>query len=434
MLTSPCVSKTKKSKSILIVDDEELFRESVVAGAAQADPSWVLRSAENGEVALRMLLEEEADLLVTDLHMPVLDGFQLLAAVRQHDLAPHVIVVSAHANVESQARLAHLGSLTCISKPVPLPQLFQGFERALSGPRSTVDGLTLAGFCQLLELERHTCLLRAWLDERIGDLVFHRGELIDARLGTTTGRAAALEILTWREAHLEVLPAVDLETRNIEKNESLSFLLLEAARELDESKQETQGKPALPRERVPRAEPSGSFAAFDLSALDLGAPDLSSRDLSLRDWSSRTLSELDRGATERGAFPAELPPLPEGAIGGALVELASGAVLASCGASEAFRSPAAAAANAEMVKAQLSLSKELDLEHELEDIAMILTSEVQIFRPLGEAWDLFLVAAFDRALVPLASARREMPAVEQCLLALHKGSGNGIAPPSVRSF
>lgn len=385
------MTKTSKPKSILIVDDEELFRESVVEGAGNFDPSWILRSAGNGAVALELLLEEEADLVVTDLSMPVLDGFQLLAAIRDHHLTPQVIVVSAHATGESQSRLAHLGSLTCISKPVSLPHLFQRFARALSGPRSTVDGITLAGFCQLLEIERHTCLLRAWLDDRIADLVFRSGELIDARLEGKSGRAAALEILTWRQAHLEVLPAVELETRTID--ESLSWLLLEAARELDE-----QAHDAVPAGgRKPAfSEASGSFAALDLSS-----------------------SGFDPGSA--GFDPSspgrQSPLLPEGVLGGALIEIDSGAVVASLGRSAAF-DPGGAAGNAEMMREQLAWLGALDLAHELEDIAMILTSEVQIFRPILGASGVFLVAAFDRALVPLASARLELATVEQDLLAL----------------
>lgn len=374
------MTKTKKNKSILIVDDDELFRESVVEGAGNYDRSWILRSAENGAAALELLIREEADLVVTDLSMPVLDGFQLLAALRDHHLSPHVIVVSAHATAENLDQLAQLGSLTCISKPVALPHLFACFARALAGPRSTVDGITLAGFCQLLEIERHTCLLRAWLDDRVADLTFRSGELIDARFERTRGRAAALEILTWREAHLEVLPAVELETRTI--GESLSWLLLEAARALDESGQE----PVIAARTAPFSEASGSFAS-----LDLPSPGL--------------------------VFAL----LPEGVLGGALIEIETGAVLARTGHSEALRAGAGVAGTAEVLRAQMAWLDALDPVHGLEDIAMILTTEVQIFRPLGGASGVFLVAVFDRALVSLASARRELASLEQSLLALQGG-------------
>lgn len=381
------MTAAKTAKSILIVDDDELFRVSVMEGAGQFDPSWKLRSAENGAVALEMLLQEEAELVVTDLHMPVLDGFQLLAALRQHGLHPHVIVVSAHATPESQGRLAPLGSLSCMTKPVKLPLLFQCFERALTSPRSVVDGITLAGFSQLLEIERHTCLLRAWDGERVADLVFHRGELIDARLADLAGKAAALEILAWRQAHLEVLPAVDLDTRSI--TESLSWLLLEAARTLDESQEQEAGKVASKS----NVEVSGSFAAFNLDSPEPGSTEVS--------------------------FEPEPPGDKEGVFGGVLLDLENGAVLASFGQDDALRSRVAAAGNAEMLRLQMALLSRLDPTHRLEDIAMILTSEVQIFRPLSESPGIFLVAAFDRGLVTLAAARLQMAAIEKELLAMH---------------
>jgi CheY-like chemotaxis protein len=379
------MSAAKAAKSILVVDDDELFRVSVVEGAGHFDPSWRLRSAENGAAALALLLEEEADLVVTDLHMPVLDGFQFLAAIQQQGLRPQVIVVSAHATAESQGKLAPLGSLSCIAKPVDLPHLFQCFERALTSPRSVVDGLTLSGFSQLLGIERHTCLLRAWDEDRVADLVFDQGELIDARLGALTGRAAALEILAWRQAHLEVLPAVDLETRTIE--ETLSFLLLEAARNFDENQQ--QGAPPKPA-RPSAVELSGSFAALRFDA------------------------------PEEPAFGSELDglgKLEDAFFGGILLDVATGEVVASFGQNEIWA--AHAAGNAEMLRAELDLVSQLGSTQPLEDIAMILTSEVQIFRPFGETPGIFLVAVFDRVLFSLAAARLQMAAIEKDLLALH---------------
>lgn len=368
----------KNNASILIVDDEDLFRESLIEAAGLHNPSWNLHGAEHGAAALDILDRYPIDLLVTDLRMPVLDGFELLAAVSERPQLPHIFVVSAHVTPESRGNLARLGTLACISKPVDVPKLLSYFGRALATPRSTVDGLTLSGFAQLLEIERKTCLLRAWRGTRTADLLFRKGELVDASLEDLRGLAAAMEVLTWSRSHLEVLPAIEDDLpRTIE--EPLSWLLLESARLLDE-RQAVSVTPRRPRapEPVAAAKPS---PAPDPMRLALEA-----------------IVQL------------------EGAVGAALADLDSGITVAAVGGSPDLDVEVAAAANAAFVRAKRAVLNQVCPEDQLEDIVVLLTTQIHVIRPLPRHVSAFLYVAFERSGTTLALARLGLRELEPKLL------------------
>ena len=78
---------------ILVVDDEPTVLD--VLASLLTDEGYVVRKAPDGRVALAMLDDDLPDLLITDVMMPRLDGWSLLAAVRERTPALPVIVMSA---------------------------------------------------------------------------------------------------------------------------------------------------------------------------------------------------------------------------------------------------------------------------------------------------------------------------------------------------
>jgi two-component system cell cycle response regulator len=103
---------------ILVADDDAIVRAVVQRVAAQA--SHELLQAEDGLEALRVIELEDPDLLITDVHMPVLDGFELVAAVRssaRHRAMP-IVCLSAENDREAVARLAALGITDYLLKPI----------------------------------------------------------------------------------------------------------------------------------------------------------------------------------------------------------------------------------------------------------------------------------------------------------------------------
>jgi CheY-like chemotaxis protein len=80
-------------RRILIVDDEPALRE--ILAAVLADEGYAVQTAADGRSALDLITTAPPDLVITDISMPRLDGWGLLAQIRQDDPTLPVLLISA---------------------------------------------------------------------------------------------------------------------------------------------------------------------------------------------------------------------------------------------------------------------------------------------------------------------------------------------------
>ncbi|HVY61925.1 MAG TPA: sigma-54 dependent transcriptional regulator, partial [Planctomycetota bacterium] len=108
--------------------------------------------ATRGEDGLKRLEEREYDLVVTDLFLGPMSGFEVLKAARAHEPPTEVIVVTGHGSVESAVEAMARGALTYLGKPLNLAELRAVVRKAL----------------ERAKLERRTVELERQLDKRYG--------------------------------------------------------------------------------------------------------------------------------------------------------------------------------------------------------------------------------------------------------------------------
>ncbi|AMV24989.1 Sensory/regulatory protein RpfC [Gemmata sp. SH-PL17] len=98
-----------------------------------------VRLAPDGEQALALAAEGNADVLLLDLHMPERDGFQVIRALREREAGTGrhlpVIALTASARPEDRARCLAAGMDDFLTKPVRSPELFAAIERVIRGRR-----------------------------------------------------------------------------------------------------------------------------------------------------------------------------------------------------------------------------------------------------------------------------------------------------------
>lgn len=109
-------------KRILLVDDEAGMRDML--SWSLRDRGYALERAGNGTEALGVIERHPIDLVITDLTMPQRNGFELLAALRERESPPPVIVVTGFGTVEMAVEAMRLGAADFMLKPFDLARLF----------------------------------------------------------------------------------------------------------------------------------------------------------------------------------------------------------------------------------------------------------------------------------------------------------------------
>jgi YesN/AraC family two-component response regulator len=89
-------------------------------------------TAHNGEEALRVLGMIAVDLVVTDLVMPVMDGFELISTMKNDYPWIPVIVISAHLDHEAESRLRALGIAHYLEKPLDFDEISSAIKSKVS--------------------------------------------------------------------------------------------------------------------------------------------------------------------------------------------------------------------------------------------------------------------------------------------------------------
>ena len=220
-------------KKVLVVDDDHGFLLSLQDMCRERVDTFQIVTAGNGKEALAVLSGQPIDLMVTDLKMLEMDGFELVSRMSRLTNSVPVIAMTAFGTPEMEDRLMNLGAFQYIEKPVDFELLLQKITDGLAaGAKGHVSGVSLSSFLQLLELDRKTCTIMARAGSRTGLLFFESGRLINAYAEPLSGLEAAFEIISWEKAEIEIYNFCQNRKRTIDA--PLGFILIEGARLSDE--------------------------------------------------------------------------------------------------------------------------------------------------------------------------------------------------------
>ena len=115
---------------ILIVDDEPALRE--ILAAILADEGYAVQTAADGRSALDLIGAAPPDLVITDISMPRLDGWGLLAQVRQDDPTLPVLLISALRPTLMGRTLPTSNHTAFLAKPFDLDVLLERITRLIA--------------------------------------------------------------------------------------------------------------------------------------------------------------------------------------------------------------------------------------------------------------------------------------------------------------
>lgn len=123
-------------KTILIVDGERGTRESV---RMILEDSYEVRLAASGQEAIKVMGEDDIDLVFLDILMPGLDGLTILSEIKKMSRA-EVVMLTAAKDIRMSLRAMKLGAADCLAKPFDADELRRVVERIVR-PGAKEDGL-----------------------------------------------------------------------------------------------------------------------------------------------------------------------------------------------------------------------------------------------------------------------------------------------------
>ena len=215
------------TKTLLVVEDDRSTLSLYRAGLKGLGGFKILM-AENGGQALELLRQEPVHVLVTDLNMPVMDGFNLIAkASRFFPQVPIIVMTGLDENQHLNTPL-QLGAIRILTKPPRLSLLMDAIRAAAQcEPAGLIKGIELNSILQLLNWEKKSCTLTVKSEAGMGLLYLKHGEVIHAGFRADEGLHAAYQILTWDRPDIEfvetcrVHPTIDLPLTELLMNAAL---------------------------------------------------------------------------------------------------------------------------------------------------------------------------------------------------------------------
>jgi len=119
-----------KKSSILVVDDEDALR-TVLSGEL-ASEGYEVQTASDGDEAVTEMGKANFDLVLLDIKMPRMNGFEVLKFIKEKHAKTKVVMLTGFADLKNAIESKKLGADDFVSKPYDLVDLLTTIERVLS--------------------------------------------------------------------------------------------------------------------------------------------------------------------------------------------------------------------------------------------------------------------------------------------------------------
>lgn len=224
-------------RKVLIVDDNQEMLFTLKDGLGKHRDFFKVLISGDGLDAISKLKKHTISLVVADVKMPRMDGISLMNHIVENYPGIPIILISAHLNSDLKQMVQRIGVVEYLAKPFRIEQLSKKITTVLR--RQTNGGIlqnvSSSMFLQLMEMEQKTCTIRlASADTgRNGILFFKKGQLLEARIRSKQGIAAAYEIFSWETVNLSIENDCPLNEDFIKKD--VQSIYLESLHRKDEA-------------------------------------------------------------------------------------------------------------------------------------------------------------------------------------------------------
>ena len=138
-LSTPSQPASSLQGSVLLVEDNSINQE--VAKGQLVQLGLKVTVADNGQKAVKCIENEQFDLVLMDIQMPVMDGYQASREIRKFNTTIPIIALTAAAMIEDRTKALEAGMNDHLAKPIHLDTLRQTLLQHIQPPRSAANSL-----------------------------------------------------------------------------------------------------------------------------------------------------------------------------------------------------------------------------------------------------------------------------------------------------
>ena len=128
---------------ILIIEDEEPIRRVLVKILTEENSEFVLSEAVDGKQGIKLIYDEEFDLILCDIKMPKIDGLEVLEQAKKSGISTPFIMLTGHGNVETAVHAMKVGAYDFIPKPPDLNRLLISVRNAIASKHLIKENVRL---------------------------------------------------------------------------------------------------------------------------------------------------------------------------------------------------------------------------------------------------------------------------------------------------
>jgi CheY-like chemotaxis protein len=242
-------------RSVLIADEDAAFRKYLAMPLAAQ--GFTIFEAADGSAAWQLAVQNRPWMILADISMPELDGFEFCRRVRSHPMLSRLplLFISGSDKYKERYRALQIGADDFLSKSMPVRELLMRIQLLMtrysdlsaSEPKAGTEDVAGA-FQGRIEVFGAPALLQMCAQGRLSGLLtslaedaqntatvmgFREGDIISATVGATSGTDAVYAFLTWTRGSFKFTPGDPGEGEPLAQ--SVEHLLLEGCRLLDEA-------------------------------------------------------------------------------------------------------------------------------------------------------------------------------------------------------
>ena len=211
-----------EKQQLLLVDDEPGIRESVQA-YLEDNEAWQVAAASNAEEAWQAIEAETPDLIISDIMMPDVDGYEFLAKLREDPRYRSIPVVFLTARGMTSDRIQgyEAGCDAYLSKPFDPEELEAIVKNLLSKIRTTDSNGESSG--ELEKIAKELVEIKAKLDDKLGSSGGITVTPPPIKIDLTPREQSVLDLVAQGLMNKEIARELSTSVRNVEKYVSRLF-------------------------------------------------------------------------------------------------------------------------------------------------------------------------------------------------------------------